>query len=113
MDKNIVILEGVIGTDAKYGKAKNGKEYFTCSLSINAFMKEYADDTERTNSQTYIRLFVYDKRQVAYLRKVNAHQGQRATVFGRLSSCKNEYRGNTFMTMNVITRDIRIIKNKE
>ena len=113
MDKNIVLLSGIIGDDYRYGKTQEGKEFATFSLCINAYQKEFADDTERTHSQTYIRIFVFDKRQLAYLHKVNAHRGQRASVFGRLTSVKNEYRGNTFITNNVTCRDIEIIKTKK
>ena len=76
MDKNIVMLEGIIGDDYKYGKTQDGKEYATFSLCINSYMKEFADSTERTHSQTYIRIFVFDKKQVAYLQKVKARRGQ-------------------------------------
>ena len=113
MDKNIVVLEGIIGDDFKYGKTQEGKEYATFSLSVNAYIKEISDSTERTHSQTYVRIFVYDKKQLEYLRRVKANRGQRASVFGRLSSFKNEYRGITFMTNNVICRDITIIKTKK
>ena len=113
LDKNIVLLEGIIGDDAKFGKTQEGKEYFTFSLCVNSFLKDMSDSTERTHSQVFIRIFVYDKKQIEYLPKVKAHRGQRASIFGRLSSFKNEYRGNTFMTMNVICRDINITKTKQ
>ena len=113
MDKNIVLLEGIIGDDYKYGKTVDGKDYATFSLCINSFVKEIADGTERTHSQAFIRIFVYDKRMVEYLRKVNARRGNRASVFGRLVSFKSEYRGNTFMVNNVVCRDVQIIKTNE
>lgn len=112
MDKNVVLLEGLVGDDFKYGKTQEGKEFATFSLSINSFFKEMADSTERTHSQTYIRIFVYDKKQVEYLHKVNAHRGQRVSIFGRLVSFKSEHKGITFMVNNVVCRDINIIKNK-
>jgi single-stranded DNA-binding protein len=112
MDKNIVILEGVIGDDFKYGKTQEGKEYATFSLCVNAFLKEISDTTEGTHSQTYVRIFVYDKRLVDYLKRVNAKRGQRASVFGRLSSFKNEYKGISFMTNNIVCRDVTIIKTR-
>lgn len=113
MDKNIVFLEGQIGTDAKWGKTQEGKEFFTFSLCINAYAKEFADATERSHSTTYVRIFCYDKRHIEYLRKVEAHAGERVSVFGRLSSTKNEYRGITYMSNNVVCRDITIIKRKK
>lgn len=107
------MLEGLAGDDAKFGKTKDGKEFFTFSLCINSYIKEMADATERTHSQTYIRIFCYDKKQLAYLRKVNVKRGNRISVFGRLSSVKNEYRGITFITNNVVCRDIVVIKTKK
>lgn len=112
MDKNIVLLEGLIGDDFKYGKTQDAKEYATFSLCINSFIKDLADSSERTHSQTYIRIFVFDKRLVEYLHKVHAKRGQRASVFGRLTSVKNEYKGNSFITNNVTCRDVKIIKTK-
>lgn len=113
LDKNIVLLEGLIGDDYRYGKTQDAKEYATFSLCINSFIKDMADSTERTHSQAFIRIFVYDKKQVEYLHKVNAHRGQRASVFGRLVSFMSEHKGNRFMVNNVVCRDIQIIKTKE
>lgn len=112
LDKNIVILEGIIGDDSKFGKTNEGREYFTFSLCINNFAKEMADSTERTHSQAFIRVFCYDKKQLEYLRKVDVKRGQRASVFGRLSSFKNEYKGIEYITQSVVCRDIEIIKTK-
>lgn len=112
MDKNIVMLEGIIGDDYKYGKTQDGKEFATFSLCVNSYIKELDETIGRTRSQNFIRIFVFNKRQVEYLHNVNAHRGQRASVFGRLTSVKNEYRGNTFITQNVSCRDITIIKTK-
>jgi len=115
MDKNIVILEGLIGDDFYYGKTQDAKEFATFSLCINTYIKELADSTERTHSQAYIRIFVYDKKQVEYLKRIEVHRGMRASVFGRITSFKTEYKGNSYMTNNVVCRDITIIqtiKNK-
>ena len=112
LDKNIVMLEGIIGDDYKVGKTSEGKEMITFSLAINSYMKEIADDTERTRSQTYVRIFVYDKKQIEYLQKIDAHRGQRATILGRLSSRKSEYKGIEYIQLTVIVRDIGIIQTK-
>ena len=113
LDKNIVLLEGVIGDGAKFGKTTDGKEYYTFALCVNSFAKDMADSTERTHSQVYIRTFVYAKRQLEYLHKVNVHRGQRVSIFGRLSSFRNEYKGNSYITFSVVCRDINVIKTKE
>lgn len=112
-DRNNVDLRGIIGDDFKYGRTQDGKEFATFTLCINSYDKIMADSTERTHSQTYVRIFCYDKNQVEYLRMVNAHRGQRIYIDGRLSSFKNEYKGNTFMTLNVICRDLGIIQTKQ
>ena len=112
LDKNIVFLEGVLGDDFKYGRTEDGKEYATFSLCVNSFIKEISDQTERTHSQNYIRTTVFDKKQVEYLRKVNAHRGQRATIFGRISSFKTEYKGIEYIQLSIIVRDIGIIQTQ-
>lgn len=109
-DKNIVLLCGLIGDDFKYMKTQDGKEFATFSLCINRFNKEFADGTERTFSQEYIRIFVYDNAMLEYLKKVNAHRGNRVSVFGRLHSMRSEHKGNTFISTNVVCRDIEIMK---
>lgn len=112
LDKNIVWLEGVIGDDYKYGRTSDGKEYATFSLAVNSFIKEISDETERTHSQNYIRTTVFDKKKIAYLRKVDARRGMRVTVFGRISSFKTEYKGIEFIQLSIIVRDISIIQTK-
>lgn len=112
LDKNIVLLEGVLGDDAKFGRTQDGKDFFTASLCVNSFFKEMADDTERTHSQTYVRIFCYDKKQLDYLHHINVHRGNRASIFGRLSSFKTEYKGNSYIQLSVIVRDISIVQTK-
>lgn len=112
LDKNIVFLEGLIGDDYKYGKSSEGKEYATFSLSVNSFIKDISDNTERTHSQNYIRTTVFDKKLLAYLKKVKAHRGQRVSVFGRISSFKTEYKGIEYIQLSIIVRDIAIIQTK-
>lgn len=112
LDKNIVFLEGLIGDDFKYGRTSEGKEYATFSLACNSFIKDISDNTERTHSQNYIRTTVFDKKQIAYLRKIDAHRGQRVSVFGRISSFKTEYKGIDFIQLSIVVRDIAIIQTK-
>lgn len=112
LDKNIVWLEGLLGDDFKYGRTEDGKEYATFSLCVNSFIKEISDKTERTHSQNFIRTTVFDKKLIAYLRKVDAHRGMRVSVFGRLSSFKTEYRGIDFIQLSIVVRDIAVIQTK-
>lgn len=112
LDKNIVFLEGLIGDDFKYGRTEDGKEYATFSLCVDSFIKEISDKTERTHSQNFIRTTVFDKKQLTYLRKVDAHRGMRVSVFGRISSFKTEYKGIEFIQLSIVVRDIGVIQNK-
>ena len=112
LDKNIVWLEGLLGDDFKYGRTEDGKEYATFSLCVNSFIKEISDKTERTHSQNFIRTTVFDKKLIAYLRKVDAHRGMRVSVFGRLSSFKTAYRGIDFIQLSIVVRDIAVIQTK-
>ena len=107
------MLEGTIGEDFKWSKAQNGAEYATFSLCMNSYIKEIADSTEKTHSRTYIRIFVYDKKQLEYLKRVKVKRGQRIAILGRLTSAKNEYKGITYMSNNVTCRDISIIKTRK
>lgn len=112
LDKNIVLLEGLIGDDFKFGRTSDAKEMATFSLAINSYLKELADDTERTRAQTYVRIFVYDKKLLDYLRRIDVHRGMRASILGRLSSHKSEYKGIEYIQLTVIVRDIGIIQTK-
>ena len=112
LDKNIVWLDGLLGDDAKFGRTEDGKEYFTFSLCVNSFIKEISDSTERSHSQNFIRTTVFDKKLIAYLRKVDAHRGMRVSVFGRISSFKTEYKGIEFIQLSVVVRDIEVIQTK-
>ena len=113
MDKNFVHLEGTIGTDFKYGTASNGQNYATFTLCIQSYFRETQSETEGQKPVTYVRIFVYGQKQVSYLRKVGAHSGCRATVFGKLNSCGTEIKGTSIVQNNVVVRDIGIIKQKE
>ena len=105
LDKNIVLLEGLIGDDFKFGRTSDAKEMATFSLAINSYLKELADDTERTRAQTYVRIFVYDKKLLDYLRRIDVHRGMRASILGRLSSHKSEYKGIEYIQLTVIVHE--------
>lgn len=113
LDKNIVILEGVVGDDFKWAKTQEGKEFATFSLCIDSYVKEFADLTERSHSQTFVRINVFDKRYIEYLHKITIRSGTRVSVFGRLTSSRTEYKGISLMQNHVVCRSIEIIKTSE
>lgn len=113
IDLNLCFFIGQIGNDFKFCKCSNGKSMATFSLCLNSFSKEFADSTERTHSQTYVRVLCFDKSQIEYLKKVNAHQGQRAFIVSRISSFRNEHKGISYITNSIVCRSITILKSSE
>lgn len=112
MDKNFVHLEGSIGDDIKFGNADNGNPYCTFTLIVDSYFKETRDTTERDYSRTFIRVFVYGKSQLEYLKRVGVKQGNRASIFARLSSHRTEFGSKSIIQLNVVVRDITIIKTQ-
>lgn len=117
-DVNEVTLCGIVGDDLKFGRAVNGREYCTFSLSVVPYNKKHGDnENESTRSVNYIRIVCFNHRtskQVDYLRSVNFHRGQRVKLFGWLSSRKTEIKGIDIVQLSVVVRKIEvIIKNKQ
>lgn len=111
-DKNIVLLEGRIGEGLKYSHSVNGNEYCTFMLEIDAYYKEMADQTERDHGFTLVRVFIYDKRQLEYVKRVDMKQGNKVSLLARLNSKSTEIGGKTIIQNNVIVRDISVIKTQ-
>lgn len=112
LDKNMVFIEGIIGEAFKYERAQSGREYATFSLNVQPMSTEMADDIEQMNGQVYIRVFVFDKRVLENLKRVGAKSGQRADIFGRLTSFKNTYKNVSYVTNCLVARDMNIIQTK-
>lgn len=110
--KNIVILEGRVGEGLKYARATNGNDYCTFVLEIDSYYKEVADLTERDHSYTLVRLFIYDKHQVEYCKRVGLRQGNIVSILARLNSKGMEINGKTIIQNNVIVRDISVVKTQ-
>lgn len=116
-DVNEVTLCGIVGDDLKFGRAVNGREYCTFSLSVVPYNKKYGDnENESTRSVNYIRIVCFNHRtskQVDYLRSVNFHRGQRVKLFGWLSSRKTEIKGIDIVQLSVVVRKIEVISKQE
>ena len=104
------MLEGRIDK-LQYTRTEEGKEYAAFWLEMQAFDKELRDVTERKDD-TFIPIVVFDHHLLTYLRKVNAKNGNLVSVFGRLSSYRREFKDKIFRQVNVVVRDIHIIKTK-
>lgn len=116
-DINEVTLCGIVGDDLKFGRAVNGREYCTFSLSVVPYNKKHGDnENESTRSVNYIRIVCFNHRtskQVDYLRSVNFHRGQRVKLFGWLSSRKTEIKGIDIVQLSVVVRKIEVISKQE
>lgn len=111
MDKNVCFLEGRIFADLKFNYAVSGVFYATFVLEIRTPMRgELAEQTEADHARQLIRVFVYDRRSSTYLKKIGAKVGDRVTVFARLASKQVEVGGKKVMMLNVIARDVKLIK---
>lgn len=110
--KNIVILEGRVGEGLKYARATNGNDYCTFVLEIDSYYKEVADLTERDHSYTLVRIFIYDKHQVEYCKRVGLRQGNIVSILARLNSKGTEINGKMIVQNNVIVRDISVVKTQ-
>lgn len=109
MDTNHVFLEGLVGDDFKYKRQREGREFATFTLSVNSYDRDSHDDTER-RSYVRIRIMVFDKKGVEYLRRVRCHGGCRVTILGRMNSHKVETRGITYTQNDVVVRKISVVK---
>lgn len=109
-DKNIVMLEGLVGNDLKRGTASNGKKFITFSLCINSYMREIHDSTESEHPMAYLRVFIYDQRMLRYLNDTNIKHNDRVSIFGRLHSKLREVGKERIVQMNIVVRDISLIK---
>lgn len=111
-DTNIVILAGRVGENVKFGTAQNGNKYCTFILEIDAYSRDLHDSTERDYSKTLVRIFVYDKVQLAYLERVGIKQGNFVQLIARLNSHKTEVGNKNIIQNSVIVRDISVIKTQ-
>lgn len=111
-DTNIVILAGRVGENVKFGTAQNGNKYCTFILEVDAYSRDMHDSTERDYSKTLVRIFVYDKVQLAYLERVGIKQGNFVQLLARLNSHKTEVGNKNIIQNSVIVRDISVIKTQ-
>lgn len=104
-DCNQVFLQGAIGDDYKYKKTQDGKDFATFTLLVST--KFHGAD-----AQSMIRIMVFDQNLVQYLRKVEAHQGNRCSIVGSITSYSREIKGQNTIQNNVYVKDIVIMKTQ-
>ena len=112
---NEVYLLGVIGNDIKYATAINGENYCTFTLCINSYSSKDPSVSrgDSSNAATFLRIFVYGDKTLEYLHSVKARKGNMAFIRGRLNSHGSDIKGKQIIQINVVVREIRIIKGKK
>lgn len=115
-DKNVVILEGLVGDSVSDKKSNSGTEFITFMLCVNGSIGTdtwMSRSDDREHSQTLIRCFVYDRRLIEYCRDTKLRRNKRVSVFGKLQSYRSEIKGQPIVSLVVVVRDIGIIKTKK
>ena len=110
MDKNIVILQGRIGSVLKEGKTQNGGSFIYFGLDIES--KSNATSTEHNYRQT-LKIMCFKPKVVEYLKKIKAHTGTPCIVFGFMSSFYDEVHGKSVLVNALNANEIYVIKTTE
>ena len=93
-DKNIVILQGRIGSVIREGKTKNGGAFMYFGLDVES--RSNATSTENNYRQT-LKIMVFKPKVIAYLQKVKARTGMPCIVFGFMSSFHDDVHGKSVL----------------
>lgn len=109
MDKNIVILQGRIGTVLKESKTKNGNTFMYFGLDVEARSNAYS--TENNQSQT-LKVMLFKPKVIEYLRKVKAHTGTPCIVFGFMSEFMSEVKGQQLLTNALNAHEVLCIQTR-
>ena len=109
MDKNIVILQGRIGSVLKEGKTQNGNTFMYFGLDIES--KANANSTDNNYRQT-LKIMVFKKNVIQYLRNVKAHTGTTVLVFGFMSSFYDEVHGKSLLVNALNANEVLCIMTR-
>ena len=110
MDKNIVILQGRIGSVLKESKTQNGGTFMYFGLDIES--KANATSTENNYRQT-LKIMCFKPKVIEYLKKVKAHTGTPVIVFGFMSSFYDEVHGKQVLVNALNANEVYVIKTTE
>ena len=102
-DKNFVHLEGLIVGDVSFKTATNEKPY--CSFVVRTETKE-----NNGIAISNVCVFVFDTKNMEYLKRVNAREGHRVCVNAYIRIAKKEIHGETIMQTMITVSDVHLIK---
>ncbi len=102
-DRNMVQLEGMIVGDVTYKTASNKKQY--CSFTVHTETRESSGIVVAN-----ICVFVFDEKQMEYLKRVNAREGHRVSLTAHIRITKKELRSETILQTLITVSEVRLIK---
>lgn len=109
MDKNIVILQGRIGSVLKEGKTQTGGSFMYFGLDVESKANAYS--TENNYRQT-LKIMVFKPKVIQYLRKIKAHTGIPCIVFGFMSSFYDEIKGKSVLVNALNANEVLCIQTR-
>jgi hypothetical protein len=108
-DRNQLTLVGRIGGAFKEGKTKNGEPYIYFSFDLQS--KQTQNSTENNQDQ-HLHIMCFRKQVIEYLRRVKAHTGNVAIIFGFVSAFKDEVKGKDVIVNAINCHECYIVKTK-
>jgi len=109
VDKNLVILQGRIGSVLKEGKTQNGGTFVYFGLDVES--KSNATSTENNYRQT-LKIMVFKPKVIEYLKKIKAHSGTPCIVFGFMSSFYDEVHGKSVLVNALNANEVLCIQTR-
>lgn len=111
IDKNLWIGEGFVGDKVRFMRASNGSEYVSFILEVSHSKKIVSDneDVRFDRFKELIRIIVFKKQLVAYLKSCGLKKGMRVNILGKLHTTKTEYKGIDLIQIVVHVMDVSVI----
>lgn len=103
IDSNEIYLSGHINA-VSYKMTKNEKEFATVKLVTNSYQLRKG---KLESFPTFLTVMVFNPKQVAYLKEVEAQKGDFANVRGKLTNTKST---KGFAQLSVLVTDITVAK---
>lgn len=111
---NKVELQGVVGDNVIWKKAKNGKKYVSFQLITN-HSSEYVSDME-TESREYVRIIAFNNSKSLFvdrLKDKKFRRGMYVRIEGKLQTSRIEIKGNPIIQLVVHPKRMWIINKDE
>ena len=109
MDKNIVVLQGRVGSVVKDGKTQSGSPFLYFGMDIES--RSNANSTENNYRQT-LKIMCFKPKVTDYLKRLKVHSGMPCIVFGFMSSFMDEVKGKSILVNALNANEVYIIQTR-